>query len=114
MFNQHIEIANLRKLLAVRVDLAEKTTVFVEANNSGKTSAMLALRRFLVSRQNQFSVHDLTLSHWGAMNLIGGAWIKVLHDNIPADVTSESWTSGGWKAHAFAANLSAIRRRSGG
>ena len=43
-----IEVANFRKLLAVRVDIAIKSTVFVGANNSGKTSAMVALRHFLV------------------------------------------------------------------
>lgn len=92
MLIQHIEIANFRKLLSVRVDLAEKTTVFVGANNSGKTSAMLALRRFLVGRQNQFSVHDLTLSHWGVIDLVGRAWIQANHDNTPPDVSVDSWT----------------------
>jgi len=38
-----VEIANFRKLLSVRVDLHERQTLFVGANNSGKTSAMLAL-----------------------------------------------------------------------
>jgi len=42
MIISHLEIANFRKLLSVRVDLAQQTTVFVGANNSGKTSAMLA------------------------------------------------------------------------
>lgn len=92
MLIQHIEIANFRKLLAVRVDLAEKTTVFVGANNSGKTSAMLALRRFLVARQNQFSVHDLTLSHWGAIDAIGRAWIKAQKENVAPDLEVETWT----------------------
>lgn len=40
-----IEIGNFRKLVAVRIDLAADKTVFVGANNSGKTSAMTALRR---------------------------------------------------------------------
>lgn len=92
MLIQHIEIVNFRKLLAVRIDLAEKTTVLVGANNSGKTSAMLALRRFLIGRQNQFSVHDLTLSHWGLIDLIGRSWINAHHNNLPPDLTIESWT----------------------
>lgn len=48
MHIQHLEIANFRKLLSVRIDLAAETTLLVGANNSGKSSAMLALRRFLV------------------------------------------------------------------
>jgi predicted ATP-dependent endonuclease of OLD family len=53
MLISHLEIANFRKLLSVRIDLAERTTLFVGANNSGKTSAMLAMRRFLLSRKQR-------------------------------------------------------------
>ncbi|OPD96494.1 AAA family ATPase, partial [Pseudomonas aeruginosa] len=45
---QHLELANFRKLKSVRIDLAAETTLLVGANNSGKSSAMLALRKFLV------------------------------------------------------------------
>lgn len=67
MHIQHVEIGNFRKLKAVRVDFSEQKTVFVGANNSGKTSAMVALRRFLVD-PSEFSVNDLTLSHWTKIN----------------------------------------------
>lgn len=40
-----INIQNFRKLLQCRIDFSEKTTIFVGANNSGKTSAMDALER---------------------------------------------------------------------
>ena len=68
-----VEVSNFRKLLAVRVDIAKKSTVFVGANNSGKTSAMVALRRFLVDHGN-FSINDFTLSHWTKIDAIGKAW----------------------------------------
>ena len=68
-----IEVANFRKLLAVRVDIAEKSTVFVGANNSGKTSAMVALRRFLVDHGN-FSINDFTLCGWATIDALGKAW----------------------------------------
>ncbi len=70
-----VEISNFRKLQSVRAELAEETTLFVGANNSGKTSAMLALRHFLVDG-GRFSTHDFTLSHWQAINQIGcgSAW----------------------------------------
>lgn len=40
MHIKFVEIQNFRKLKSCRVDFEEETTVFVGANNSGKTSAM--------------------------------------------------------------------------
>lgn len=74
MHIQHLEIANFRKLLSVRIDLAAETTLLVGANNSGKSSAMLALRRFLVSKASAFRLQDLTLSHLVTIEAIGQAW----------------------------------------
>jgi predicted ATP-dependent endonuclease of OLD family len=45
-----VEIQNFRKLKSIHVDLAKKTTLFVGANNSGKTSTMIALSRFLADQ----------------------------------------------------------------
>lgn len=73
MHIQHIEIGQFRKLQKVRVDLAARTTVFVGANNSGKTSAMVALRQFLV-RRGEFSINDFTLSNWAALDALGVQW----------------------------------------
>ncbi|MCF2717442.1 ATP-binding protein [Paenibacillus sp. UKAQ_18] len=42
-----VEIQNFKKLKSCRVEFTDKTTIFVGANNSGKTSAMDALRKFL-------------------------------------------------------------------
>ena len=67
MHIQHIEVGNFRKLKAVRIDFSETNTVFVGANNSGKTSAMVALRRFLVDRSD-FSINDFTLTHWAKID----------------------------------------------
>ena len=36
---QSIDIQNFRKLLQCHIDFSEKTTLFVGANNSGKTYA---------------------------------------------------------------------------
>lgn len=74
MHIQHLEIANFRKLLSVRIDLAPETTLLVGANNSGKSSAMLALRKFLVSKASAFRLQDLTLSHLAIIDAIGHAW----------------------------------------
>lgn len=73
MHIQQVEVGNFRKLQRVRVDFAEKTTVFVGANNSGKTSAMVALRHFLVDRTD-FSINDFTLSNWARLDALALAW----------------------------------------
>lgn len=70
---RYIEIQNFRKLLACRVDINEETSVFVGANNSGKTSAMDALILFL-SRKEKISTTDFTLSNWLEINKIGERW----------------------------------------
>lgn len=77
MHIHQIEIGNFRKLLSVRVDFAREKTIFVGANNSGKTSAMTALRRFLVDSKS-FSVNDLTLCHWKSINEAGDKWQSAL------------------------------------
>ncbi|GEC15824.1 AAA family ATPase [Nitrobacter winogradskyi] len=91
MHIKFVEIANFRKLLSVRIDLAEKQTLFVGANNSGKSSAMLALRRFLVPRRCPFEVHDITLCHWPAIDRIGQSWIDAKAADEVVDLTLEPW-----------------------
>ena len=75
MHIKFVEIANFRKLLSIRIDLSDTTTLFVGANNSGKTSAMLALQKFLSPRGFSFETHDFTLCHWPEINTIGQRWI---------------------------------------
>lgn len=70
-----VEIQNFRKLKHCKVDFAERETVFVGANNSGKTSAMDALILFF-KEKNRFSTRDFTLSNWKDINEIGKSWIK--------------------------------------
>ncbi|MBS1702270.1 MAG: AAA family ATPase [Armatimonadetes bacterium] len=70
----HFEIQNFRKLVATRIDVADQTTLFVGANNSGKTSAMTALRLFLVHPE-QFALNDFTVSHFAPLNEIGKNWL---------------------------------------
>jgi predicted ATP-dependent endonuclease of OLD family len=65
-----VEIRNFRRLIATRIDMAQDTTLLVGANNSGKTSAITALRYFLL-QQKAFSVHDIPLSLWGGIDELG-------------------------------------------
>lgn len=71
---ESIHIQNFRKLLQCRIDFSKETTLFVGANNSGKTSAMDALGKFLAGRG--FVFNDITVSNRTAVNAIGTEWVK--------------------------------------
>ncbi len=86
----HIEIANFRKLYRVRIDLTDKTTLFVGANNSGKTSAIHVLRRFLVNKGKGFRTQDFTLAHWNAIDEIGIAW-EAATDESAVELDPDVW-----------------------
>jgi predicted ATP-dependent endonuclease of OLD family len=90
---EFVEIANFRKLLSARVDLSTTTTLFVGANNSGKTSAMLAMRRFLSPRRCPFEIHDLTLCHWPNLITLGESWIAARDADEVVDLTIAPWVS---------------------
>lgn len=78
-----INIQNFRKLLQCHIDFSEKTTLFVGANNSGKTSAMDALGKFLADRN--FTFNDITISKRVDINKIGEEWTQE-NCNEPTDL----------------------------
>lgn len=84
---EQIELGNFRKLQSVHIGISEQKTVFVGANNSGKTSAMVALRCFLLERErSKFTLNDFTLSYWPAIEEMGLSWEKAKTDEeeLPA------------------------------
>lgn len=81
-----VEIKNFRKLKSCRIDLSPKSTIFVGANNSGKTSAMFALVKFLKKRQ--LVLEDFTLSNLASISHLGDRYVD------KADLTTpniEDW-----------------------
>ena len=70
-----IHIQNFRKLKNCTLDFGEKQTILVGANNSGKTSCIQAIVRFLKESKN-FSTRDFTLSNWKSINEIAESWIN--------------------------------------
>jgi len=79
-----VEIQNFRKLKACRVEIADQETIFVGANNSGKTSAMDALILFLKqSRRKAFATTDFTLSNWSPIDRLGAQWVAVADNDEP-------------------------------
>ena len=57
-----IKIRNFRKLENVTIDIHNQTTLFIGANNSGKTSAITAIKLFL-SNDNKFLTYDFNLKN---------------------------------------------------
>ena len=70
-----IHIQNFRKLKNCMLDFGEKRTILVGANNSGKTSCIQAIVRFLKDFKS-LSTRDFTLSNWEALNKVADNWIK--------------------------------------
>lgn len=68
-----VEIKNFRKLQSCRIDFDKEKTLLVGANNSGKTSAMIALRKFLISPKS-IEIRDVSIGNWSAIDQIGVCW----------------------------------------
>lgn len=68
-----IEIKNFRKLQSCRIDFDNEKTLLVGANNSGKTSAMIALRKFLISPKS-IEIRDVSIGNWSSIDLVGANW----------------------------------------
>ena len=76
-----IEITNFRKLKSTHIDFDQKTTIFVGANNSGKTSAMVALRYFLLAPE-RLALRDITITNWIRIDALGEAWESEIETKI--------------------------------
>ncbi|WP_332733844.1 ATP-dependent endonuclease [Flavihumibacter sp.] len=68
-----IRIKNFRKLKNCKIEFSDKETIFVGANNSGKTTAMDALITFL--ERKHFKTQDFTITNWTELKVIAEKWI---------------------------------------
>ena len=59
-----ISIRNFRRLADVRIDLDRDISIFVGANNSGKTSVGHALNFFVNATRDRVSFHDISACRW--------------------------------------------------
>lgn len=84
----YIELSRFRRLTRALVKIDKKTTVLVGANNSGKTSTLIAIRNFLAAGQ-VFGAFDISLNQWPALRGLGEEWEKLTEDPASAagDVT---------------------------
>jgi len=81
-----VEVQNFRKLKSTHISFDERTTIFVGANNSGKTSATVALRYFLVN-PSRLTLRDITIANWPKIDAIGSSW-KSESSSTNADAVS--------------------------
>lgn len=71
-------INNFRRLHNVKIDIASEKTIFVGANNSGKTSAVFVLKYFLSQDgKRQIKINDITLINHREINEIGEKWLEL-------------------------------------
>lgn len=73
---QSVHIRNFRKLKNCHIEFGERETVFVGANNSGKTSAISAIVWFLKNAEN-FTLKEFTATNWALINELGEKWLAV-------------------------------------
>jgi len=71
MHIQTLRIKNFRRLTDVRIDLESDISIFVGANNSGKTSTSQALELFTKASRDRFSIHDFSAACWKEIDAFG-------------------------------------------
>jgi predicted ATP-dependent endonuclease of OLD family len=69
-------LRNFRRLENVEINLEKEETIFVGANNVGKTSATAAFRLF-VSQDRDFKIHDFSSPLITEIDKFGKAEIKL-------------------------------------
>lgn len=68
---RRIDIKNFRKLENIKILMEDKKTLLVGANNSGKTSTIEAMVKFLNGENGKFVLYDWSISNWKKIDAIG-------------------------------------------
>ncbi|ALJ34448.1 MULTISPECIES: AAA family ATPase [Azospirillum] len=84
------EVGNFRRLAQTRLDFDDCTTVLVGANNSGKTSLLIALRNFL-SESPGFRAFDIGLAQWSTLRQLGEVWEAIDEDPTTDTKDADAW-----------------------
>lgn len=86
MHLQVLRVRNFRRLKDARIDLAADISIFVGANNSGKTSASQVLQLFCSGSRERFSIHDFSAECWSAINAYGNQVENAVFPKISIDL----------------------------
>ncbi len=65
------KLSNYRRMRSTHISLASDISIFVGANNSGKTSATQAIQTFLAGQKERLSLYDFSSSVWSALDVLG-------------------------------------------
>lgn len=87
MHLKKLALRNFRRLRNVVIDLASDISIFVGANNSGKTSVGHALQLF--TERGKFSVHDFSADQWSQIVAYGEGDANAVLPTIEADIWLE-------------------------
>lgn len=68
---QAYRLQNYRRLRDVVIELDDEISIFVGANNSGKTSAVQGLYSMLRGEANKFELFDFSAALWAEIDVIG-------------------------------------------
>lgn len=90
MHLKSITVQNFRRLKNCNIDLSLEKSIFVGANNSGKTSATHLLYRFLGETKSKFTIHDFSSDCWTIFDAIGNSGDEPTIDDIPK-ITLDLW-----------------------
>lgn len=82
-----LRIKNFRRLRDVQIDLASDISIFVGANNSGKTSTAQAFQLLLGASRDRFSIHDFSAECWAEIDAFGA---QVENAELPA-ISLDIW-----------------------
>lgn len=83
-------LRNFRRLRDVHVELASDISIFVGANNSGKTSATQAMQMFLSGGKDAFSLYDFSSHIWPLLDEIGEREGEIAEAEFPT-VSLDLW-----------------------
>lgn len=83
-----VHVGNFRRLKNCTIDFGVNQTILVGANNSGKTSAIQAMLRFLKNPKD-FSCKDFTITNWKELDAAFGSIINTELEKRE-DITLES------------------------
>lgn len=81
-----MRVSNFRRLKKARIDLESDISLFVGANNSGKTSASHMLQLFVSASREKFSIHDFSMECWREIDGYGNAVAESKLPTISLDI----------------------------
>ncbi|MDF5875361.1 AAA family ATPase [Pseudomonas aeruginosa] len=89
---QAYRLQNYRRLRDVVIELDDEISIFVGANNSGKTSAVQGLYSMLRGEVKKFELFDFSAALWAEIDAVGRT--PPGDEDAPKGYRPYSWISG--------------------